>query len=131
MAKKKKQFKRRWNKNKRQNDKGSSNGKNTSKKPYDKSKICRRCGCYSHTSSRCNTARHLVELYKKSLDKGKQVQGDKFEAHFNTQPSDESCSKEVPTESTTEQVPSPLENTADVDEMLIEFSSNDIFGDLN
>ena len=39
---------------------------------------------------------YLVELYLKSV--GKQVQGDKLEAHFNTRPSGISCSKDVPTE---------------------------------
>ena len=128
---KKKNFKRKWNKNKTKNYKGSNKGKNTTKKPtYDKSKICQRCGCYSHTTNRCNTAKHLVELYKKSLDKGKQVKGEKFETHFNTQPTEASCSQDVPTEQQTNKVPSPVENIADVDEMMIEFQSNAMFGDL-
>ena len=106
---KKKNFKRKWNKNKSKNFKGSNKDKNTTKKPsYDKSKICQRCGCYSHTTNRCNTAKHLVELYKKSLDKGEQVWGDKFEAHFNTQPTEASCSKDVPSKQLNDKVPSPL-----------------------
>ena len=39
---------------------------------------------------------YLVELYLKSV--GKQVQRDKFEAHFNNRPTNISCSKDVPTE---------------------------------
>ena len=38
---------------------------------------------------------YLVELYLKSV--GKQVQRDKFEAHFNNRPTNISCSKDVPT----------------------------------
>ena len=39
---------------------------------------------------------YLVELYLKSV--GKQVQTDKFEAHFNNGPTNISCSKDVLTE---------------------------------
>ena len=39
---------------------------------------------------------YLVELYLKSV--GKQVQRDKFEAHFNNGPTNISCSKDVPME---------------------------------
>ena len=39
---------------------------------------------------------YLVDIYLKSI--GKQVQWDKFEAHFTTRPIDISCSKDVPME---------------------------------
>ena len=39
---------------------------------------------------------YLVDIYLKSI--GKQVQWDKFEAHFTTRHIDISCSKDVPME---------------------------------
>jgi hypothetical protein len=83
----------------------------------------------------CHIPRHLVKLYQKSI--GKQVQGDKFEAHFTTRPTNASCSKDVPTEHNegvlTEhdnyKIPPQLDSLSNTDDMLVKFQSNDIFGD--
>jgi len=45
----------------------------------------------------------LVELYQKSI--GKQIQGDKYEANFTTQPTDASYSKDTPLENIDEKTP--------------------------
>ena len=50
-----------------------------------------------------NTTKHLVDLYLKII--GKQVQGNKFEAHFNTRPTNIICSKDVPTKHDNEEIP--------------------------
>jgi hypothetical protein len=68
----------------------------------------------------------LVELYQKSV--GKLVQGDKYEAHFITQPTDASCSKDIPTEHNkdvlmehdNEKIPPQSDNLLSTDDMLVE-----------
>src|SRR6266508_3914761 len=57
----------------------------------------------------------LVELYMKHSEKGKQVQGDEFEAHFNTQTTDIGCSKHVLTEHEYEKIPPQLDNLDSTD----------------
>ena len=103
----KKNFKGKWNKNKHhfQKNKDSHKGKGTFKKNFrhDNSQVCQRCGCHNHITKKCHTAKHLVELYQKSI--GKQVHGDKYEAHFTTEPTDASCSKDTPLETIDEKAP--------------------------
>jgi hypothetical protein len=71
----------------------------------------------------------LVELYQKSV--GKYVKGDKYEAHFTTQLADASCSKDAPMENNDEKIPPQMKDLFSTDDMLVEFQSNDIFGDNN
>ena len=59
-------------------------------------KFCRTYDCHNQITKSATNAKHFVDIYLKSV--GKQVQGDKLEAHFTTQPIDISCSKDVPTE---------------------------------
>jgi hypothetical protein len=63
----------------------SPKGKNIPKKNFDKSKVCQKCGCYSHITKKCRTPRHLVDLYLKSIGHDRPNQGQKYEAHFNFQ----------------------------------------------
>ena len=63
--------------------------------------------------------------------KGKQVQGDKIEAHFNCQEPEVGCSKDVPTEHEKDEVPPQLDNIDSTNDMIIEFQSSDMFGDFN
>jgi hypothetical protein len=130
----KKNFKGKWkNKNKHhyQKNKDSHKGKGTYKKNFhhDNSQVCQRCGCRNHITKKCHFGKHLVELYQKSV--GKQVQGDKFEAHFTTQPTDASCSKNTPMENNNEKIPLQMDDLFSTDNMLVEFQSSDIFGDTN
>ncbi|KAG2578096.1 hypothetical protein PVAP13_6NG204603 [Panicum virgatum] len=112
----KKNFKGKWNKKRK-------------KFRLDNSQVCQRCGCRNHITKKCHTAKHLVELYQKSV--GKQVQGDKYETHFTTQPTDASCSKDTPLENIDEKTPLQMDDLLSTDDMLVEFQSNDIFGDNN
>lgn len=135
----KKDFKWKWKKQNYQKGKDSNKGKVTFKKHthHDNSQVCQRCGCHNHTTRKCHTAKHLVDLYQKYA--GKQVHGDKFEAQFTTQSTDASCSKDVPAKHNNEQVPSQLDDlfsTDDMlvdstDDMLVDFQSNNMFGDKN
>jgi hypothetical protein len=76
-------------------------------------------------------------LYQKSVDK--QVQKDKFEVHFITQPTDASCSKDVPmehnedvlTKYNNEKIPPQSDNILSTNDMLMKFESNGMFGDMN
>ena len=81
--KNKKNFKGKWA-SKRQRSKGSNKGKDNPKDHNNgNSQVCQQCGCTNHSTKKYHTPKHLVELYMKYSGKGKQVQGDKIEAHFN------------------------------------------------
>src|SRR5438045_2313076 len=76
--------------------KGIHKGKDTFKQHHnDNLQAYQRCGCTNHSTKKYRTAKHLVDLYIKYSGKGKQIQGDKFEAHFNTQTTDVGCSNDV------------------------------------
>ncbi|KAL6591956.1 hypothetical protein ACP70R_049648 [Stipagrostis hirtigluma subsp. patula] len=127
----KKNFKGKWRRNKQQNNKGPNKGKGIFKKKTqnDNSQVCQRCGCHSHVTKKCRTPKHLADLYQKSI--GKQVKGDKIEAHFNARPTDPSCSYTVPAEHDDEKIPPQLEDMENIDDMIVELQSNDLFGDNN
>jgi hypothetical protein len=91
-------------------------------------KVCQRCGCRNHITKKCHTAKHLVELYQKSV--GKQVQGDKYEAHFTTQPTDASCSKDTPMEHNDEKIPPKMDDLFST-RYAHGIPINNIFGDTN
>ena len=61
------------------------------------------CGCYSHTTKKCRTPSHLVDLYLNSVGHGRVALGQKYEAHFNIRPNtirnEAGCSQQVPMES--------------------------------
>uniref|UniRef100_J3NDB7 Uncharacterized protein n=1 Tax=Oryza brachyantha TaxID=4533 RepID=J3NDB7_ORYBR len=127
----------------------SHKGKNIPNKDIDKSKLCQKCGCYSHITKKCRTPRHLVNLYLKSVGRDHPNQGQKYEDHFNFQkdvtmedvapynfPNDidmtnASCSKTVPIEPSNNETQLPEKKLMDTDKMLVEFTSTDMFGDLN
>jgi hypothetical protein len=45
--------------------------------------LCQKCGCYSHTTKKCRTPSHLVDLYLKSVGRERAALGQKYEGHFN------------------------------------------------
>ena len=51
-------------------------GKDISKPKYDKNNktACYKCGCYNHVAKKCQTPKHLVDLYMKSAGR----------AHYNS-----------------------------------------------
>jgi hypothetical protein len=82
----------------------------------------------------------LVDLYQKHT--GKQVHGDKFEAHFATHTPGAGCSKDVPAEHNKEKDPMQLDEFFSTDDMMINIiddtynmlvdgPSNDVFGDMS
>ena len=94
--------------------------------------MCQKCGCYSHITKKCRTLSHLVDLYLKSVGRGRATQGQKYEAYFNYQPDttrkEASCSQQVPEEPSSNPIPGG-EDLA-TENMIVEYASNDIFGDL-
>jgi hypothetical protein len=93
-----------------------------------------RCGTFNHFAKDCRTPKtHLVALYQKCFKEAKQsnVKVTRYEANFNLAPDttkEVCCSSMAPMEPNdnhylmNEKLPS-------TDDMLIEFSLNDMFGD--
>ena len=54
-------------------------------------KFVKRCDCDNHITKNATLLDIWLDLFLKSV--GKQVQGNMFEAHFNTRPTNISCSK--------------------------------------
>ena len=54
--------KRNWNRKPRNSDRG----KGTAKHEFEITKLCDKCGCYTHTTNKCKTPTHLVILYQQS-----------------------------------------------------------------
>jgi hypothetical protein len=117
--------------NKRKFNKGNKphfdNKKKDNAKPKNDKK-CHRCGDYSHFAKACKTPKHLVALYQKSLKETKPTEEKRYETHFNLVSEDKEvgCSQDTPIKgnnTTTKDLPS-------TNNMIIDFESGDIFGDL-
>ena len=75
----------------------------------------------------------MIDLYQKSLGKGK-TEGSGYEAHFNFQPEKKDevgCSQQVPMEPNSNGPPLTTYDYTNTENMIIQFASNDMFGDLN
>ena len=92
-------------------------------------RLCHKCGCDTHFAATCHTPKHLVDLYLKSVRDAKQKEK-KYEAHFN-QTEKIGGSSSVPKESPNNNALSQDKNLPETDDMLIEYNSNDMFGDLS
>lgn len=118
--------------NKRQRSRVSNKGNDISKQKNDK-KSCQKCGCYSHLTKKCRTPSHLVDLYLKSVGRGRAAPGQKYEAHFNLQPDNSreeaGCSQQIPKESSNNIIPDGKDHR-NTENMIVDFASNDMFGDL-
>jgi hypothetical protein len=112
----------------------SNKGKVISKPKNDNSNktACYKCGCYNHQAKKCRTPRHLVDLYMKSMGRGHDTQGKKYEAHFTSHEHETSVppipSEVGPTNTVTLQ---QGETSLGTNKMMVEYASNDIFGDFN
>ena len=126
-----KKGKKQCRRNKKSQTRVSNNGKNISKYRNDKP-VCQKCGCYSHTTKKYRTPSHLVDLYLKSMGRGRAAPGQKYEAHFNIRPdttrNEAGCSQQVPMEPSSNNIRGG-EDLADTGNMIVEYASNDIFGD--
>jgi hypothetical protein len=108
------------------NDGASSKGNNVQ---------CKACGDFKHTTEKCHTTKHLVPLYQKSLEKDKKVQGSeaRYESHFSTLMNstfEAGCSSKDPQNPSDDEPTLNVDNYMDSDNTMVEYNSNDMFGDL-
>jgi len=127
-------FNGKWKCNEKQNKYGVQKGKGPFKKNERASNTgCFRCGCKEHIAKKCDTSKHLVELYQQSLGKGKKAQGNQYEAHFtgneDDTPTVDGSREDSPNMDNQEQNRQVEDPILDVDDMLVEFGSTDIYGD--
>ena len=114
---------KRTNSNKRKKD-------NTKSKNDNK---CHRCGDFLNFAKNCRAPKHLVALYQKSLKEVKPAGDTRYEAHFNLASEavlKESCSNQAPKEQVKNNSLNIEENLPSTDNMLLDFGSGDMFGDL-
>jgi hypothetical protein len=90
---------------------------------------CHRCGTFNHFAKDCRTPKHLVALYQKSLKDAEQSKdkSPRYEAHFNLAPA---VTKEVGCSDNNDNLDLMKEKLPSTDDMVMEFTSNDMFGDL-
>ena len=89
--------------------------------------------CFSHFAKNCHTPKHLVALYQKSLKEVKPAGDTRYEAHFNLVSEaiqEVGCSNQAPKGSMNNNALNIEENLPSTDNMLLDFGSRDMFGDL-
>jgi hypothetical protein len=96
---------------------------------------CKAYGDFKHTIEKCCTPKHLVPLYQKSLGKDKRVQGSGagYEAHFSILMNslfEAGCSSKDPQNPSTNELMLNVGDYMDSDNIMVEYNSNDMFGDL-
>ena len=122
-SKRKHHRRQRPNSNKRKKDNVKS--KNDNK--------CHRCGDFLHFARNCRATKHLVALYQKSLKEVKSTGDTRYEAHFNLAFETvlkEGCSNQAPKEQVNNNSLNIEDNLPSTDNMLLDFGSGDMFGDL-
>ena len=94
---------------------------------------CHRCGDFLHFAKNYRAPKHLVALYQKSLKEVKPAGDTRYEAHFNLASKavpKEGCSNHAPKEQVNNNSLNIEENLPSTDNMLLDFGSRDMFGDL-
>jgi hypothetical protein len=113
--------------------KGKCNGKNMKNmtkgqgKGKGKAFTCHKCGGPNHFARKCQTSKHLVELYQKSL-KASNNNKRSYEAHFNDMTKEASTLGTIPSNSKMPKVTNT--DDMDIENTIAEYHSNDVFGDL-
>nr|XP_051197365.1 uncharacterized protein LOC127310760 [Lolium perenne] len=123
--------KRKRNRNRK--PRNSDRGKGTAKSKFDKSKLCDKCGCYMHPTDKCKTPRHLAILYQQSHGRNA-PRGKRFEANFNLHPDGTDgagCSQDVPSGPSNAVTLLPSKDPAGTEDMMVEYTSTDVFGDFD
>jgi hypothetical protein len=116
---------------------GAKEKGNNSKSNKDKSNTCTKCGYYNHPTQKCRTSKHLVDLYLNFVGRGCSNQGrsnqdgQQSEAHFNALAA-LGCSNFALVDTSNTKAPPPLDgNIDDTNNMIIEYTSDDLFDDYN
>jgi hypothetical protein len=110
-------------------NKRKHNGKNTKNRAQGKGKTftCHKCGGPNHFARKCRTPKYLVELYQKSL---KESNNNKrlYEVHFNDMTKVAKTSGTIPSNP---KMPHLTDiDDIDMENMIMEYNPNDMFGDL-
>jgi hypothetical protein len=113
--------------------KGKRNGMNMKNKAKgqgkDKGKTftCHKCGDRNHFARKRRTPKHLVELYQKSLKESNNNKRS-YEAHFNDITKEALASGTIPSNP---KMPKMMDTVyMDMENTIVEYHSNDVFGDL-
>jgi hypothetical protein len=110
------------------NDENKKNRTKEQGKGKGKAFKCHKCGGPNHFAKKCHTPQHLIELYQKSLKKAHGAKRS-YKAHFNN------VSKETTTSDTKLKEPKIPRMTdkedMDLENTIIKYNSNDVFGGLN
>jgi hypothetical protein len=96
-------------------------------KDKGKAFTCHKCGGPNHFARKCRTPKHLIELYQKSL---KESNNNKisYEAHFNDVTKEATTSRTIPSNP---EIPKLTDNDhMDMENTIVKYNSNDVFGDL-
>jgi hypothetical protein len=92
--------------------------------PLLKGVMCKACGTFKHTTKKCHTPKHLVALYHKSL-------GKENKAHFSI-PTNlmylVGCSSKDSQNLSTDELTLTVDDYMDLDNTMVEYASNDMFG---
>jgi hypothetical protein len=103
--------------------------------PKGSNVMCQTCGGFKHTAVKCRTPKHLVALYQKSLGKDKKTQGSgsRYESHFSILTNsmfEAGYSSNDPQNPSTEEPTFTVDDFMDSDNTMVEYASNNMFGDL-
>jgi hypothetical protein len=85
------------------------------------------CGGPNHFARKCHTLKHLVELYQKSPKKSNNNKRS-YETHFNDMTKEASTSGTIP--SNLEMIKLIDTDDMDMENMIVKYNSNDVYGDL-
>jgi hypothetical protein len=96
---------------------------------------CEACGAFKHNAKKCRTPKHRVALYQKFLGNDKKAQGSRsgYEAHFSISTNlmfEAGCSNKDPQNPSTDEPTLTVDDYMDSDNTMVEYASNDMFGDL-
>jgi hypothetical protein len=111
--------------------KGKHNGKNMKNRTKGQGKgktfTCYKCGGPNHFAKKCRTPKHLVELYQRSLKESNNTKRSN-EAHFKDEIKEAITSGTIP--SNLEMLKMMDNDDMDMENTIVEYKSNDVFGDL-
>jgi hypothetical protein len=113
--------------------KGKHNGKNMKNRAKGQGKgmgktfTCHKCGGPNHFARKCRTLKHLVELYQKSMKESNNNKRS-YESHFNDMTKEASTSGTIPSNP---EMPKLIDtDDMDMENTIVEYHSNDVYGDL-
>jgi hypothetical protein len=111
--------------------KGKRNGKNMKNRAKGQGKgkafTCHKYGGPNHLARKCRTPKHLVELYQRSLKESNNTKR-LYEVHFNDVTKEATTSRIITSNS---EMPKLTDNDdMDIENTIMEYNSNDVFGDL-